>query len=174
MNATYKARIDAMANQFRSLGIDPKVGFSMLAAQTGGSLLGIAASAGDLVSGETNALNSGELPLNMLYGTLPTGGAIAGHAAGSALNSLIDERKFVDSRVAETKAGLKDYARQHGADAAAAKFAGAKGEAELRLKGRQNINRFAGATLGSLLGVGIGISKIQDPQPSLQVNPTYG
>ena len=56
MNATYKARIDAMANQFRSLGIDPKVGFAMLAAQTGGGLAGVAASAGDLVSGETNAL----------------------------------------------------------------------------------------------------------------------
>ena len=172
MNAQV-ARLRQMYDQmFAEQGIDPKVGYALLAAAGGSAAIGQTANLIDLATGPTNALNSGELPMNLaLMATLPLGGSIAGQYAADGLNRFRNERNFVDSEVAKVKSGLKEYAREHGVEAAQRRFAGAKDAAEVKFRGSTAKRRLAGSVFGGFLGTGAAISKMADETPELQVNP---
>ena len=170
--ARVKQMYDAM---FHRQGIDPKVGYALLAAAAGTTAVGQGANLVDLATGPTNAINSGELPMNAaLMATLPMGAGLAGGYVVDGLDRFRNERAYVDREVANVKAGLKDYAREHGVEAAQRRFASAKGEAEQRFKGNRNRNRLAGQVLGSMFGTGLAINKMADETPNLQVNPYVG
>ena len=145
----------------RPLGTDHYLLLAGAGVGAGGAL----ASAADLVTGPTNAINSGELPVNLAYGyavpLVSAAGAVAGDAIAGAM----------EPSAADVKKDLKAYARKHGYEAAQKRFADAKN----RVPGQgRNRARMAGALLGTMGGVTLGVNKIADTTPDLQVNPYYG
>ena len=170
--ARVKQMYDAM---FHRQGIDPKVGYALLAAAAGTTAVGQGANLVDLATGPTNAINSGELPMNAaLMATLPMGAGLVGGYVVDGLDRFRNERAYVDREVANVKAGLKithvsTVLKQLNADLQVLKV---KQNKDLKEIVTETV--LAGQVLGSMFGTGLAINKMADETPNLQVNPYVG
>ena len=180
--------IRAMLNDtFASLGIDPRVGMALVAANLGTHGVVGAASLVDQVTGPTTAFNSGEAFVNPYIQLLPIGGGVLGSLGGEVVargiqGKPMSERDFMAKNRMPNKE-LLDILQTQGPDAAAAAGARSKEEAAKRYKqgagvphrGRANVARMAGTTLGTLAGALMALPKFEDKpvQPAQPIGPYY-
>ncbi len=164
--------------------VDPRLVHLLAGTATAAQLTPATAGAIDLVAGDTNALNSGELPLNLLIAAFASSGVGGGGImASNAINDLIDKREKsadtpraaenISARDPKIKAEMMRIHKEQGADAASAYFAGLKDKEAARVNAPVNgrftqagslKRRMAGQAAAALLGAGVSIPLLIDDQ----------
>jgi len=123
----------------------------------------------DLLTGDTNGTNSGELPLNVMLALgAPTIGSLAGLGLGSINrgDEALEDIRRSGGNAQGLKDKLKKIAREEGPDAAKQYFADAKNsrinKEVSELRASRGGRRIAGSVLGGLVGSGIAMRSMVD------------
>lgn len=161
-----------------STGVDPRLLKGVAAASLGGMYAPLIGGAIDLGVGDTQAFNSGEIPLNYLIAMLGAGTTVGGTLLSEQINKGLDSRfkqgtapkdtTATSAHNAEMKAKLKEIQQKEGADAAAAYFTSQKNKTQdvgregSYTRAGATKRRMAGALLSSMLSAGITLPLMVD------------
>ena len=175
---TMNARMNTAA---ASTGIDPRILKAVAGTSLAASSAPLIGGAIDLGMGDTQAFNSGEIPLNYLIAALSGTGTIGLMAGSEAINKKLDTyykgsqdktKSKVSAHDPEIKKKMMEIHRTQGPDAAAAYFTSQKNAAgETGREGTYTTagaakRRMAGQLLSSLIGAGVSLP--------LMVDESYG
>jgi len=172
---TMNARMNTAA---AGTGVDPRLLKAAMGTTLAASSAPLVGGAIDLGMGDTQAFNSGEIPLNyliaLLGGGIGTGGALLSEEINKGLDSRFKQGSApkdttaTSAHNAEMKAKLKEIQQKEGADAAAAYFTSQKNKTQdvgregSYTRAGATKRRLAGQVLSAILGAGVSLPLMVD------------